>query len=435
MQAVTLILLSLALAFATLNNGGVTLPQWNYAILTVAITGIWHYAIPARRTKPDRLTLIALAALAFFAVIQIIPWRHSTQLTTNTRQLTTISIVPYETQQYLLTLGALILTFLILRDLQAHWREHCWICIWPLLIIAAAEGVLGFIQATSSPTITPARGTYVSYDHYAGLLELVLPLAVMYPIAILARDRSRFESPAAPALKACGILVFATAILIGITFSMSRMGFLATLAALFVCGAAFFRRYVPAALVAIVILLGFIFLPTDPFIARFADLAKSADEISADTRAQIWRDSASLIKTCAPLGCGLGSYESAFYKVKTVAPMNTVDYAHNDYLQYLIELGIFGCAAGLLLVARVLYTTVQRAIHPRNPEQRFLMIGCLGSFTAIAIHSTVDFNLYMPANAMVLAWIAALPAATMASMAKPLRPWRETNVPEPAVLR
>jgi hypothetical protein len=35
-------------------------------------------------------------------------------------------------------------------------------------------------------------------------------------------------------------------------------------------------------------------------------------------------------------------------------------------------------------------------------------VACAGSLAAILLHSLADFNLYIPANAMLLAWIAGL---------------------------
>ena len=37
-----------------------------------------------------------------------------------------------------------------------------------------------------------------------------------------------------------------------------------------------------------------------------------------------------------------------------------------------------------------------------------LCAGLLGAFVAIGLHSLVDFNLYIPANALVLAWLAGV---------------------------
>ena len=201
------------------------------------------------------------------------------------------------------------------------------------------------------------------------------------------------------------------------------MGFLATLTSLFVAGAlslslrqsvinppikvVAWRKWIPVAAVAIIVVLSFIFLPTDPLIARFSDLAKT-ESISADTRARIWADTVGLVKAYPIFGCGLGGYESAFMRYKTVAPMSTVDYAHNDYLQVMAEMGFVGFAIGITLALRVLYAAARTAFYARSADERYLAIASLSSLIAILLHSMVDFNMYVPANAFAVAWIAGI---------------------------
>ena len=95
-------------------------------------------------------------------------------------------------------------------------------------------------------------------------------------------------------------------------------------------------------------------LPTDALIARFASLAET-DHISSDRRAQIWQDSIGLVKALSVAECGFGAYESFFYRYKTVAPMNTVDCAHNDYLECLADQGVMALAVMLLFFGRILF--------------------------------------------------------------------------------
>jgi O-antigen ligase len=99
------------------------------------------------------------------------------------------------------------------------------------------------------------------------------------------------------------------------------------------------------------------------------------------------------------------------YQFKTAAPVNTVDFAHNDYLQMTAELGI----PGVLLLAALVVMVVGRTLTvvfraPKSPHW-YLACGLLGSFCAIAVHSLADFNLYVPANALAFAWLAGLSTA------------------------
>jgi O-antigen ligase len=339
-------------------------------------------------------------------------------------------VVPSTTLGYVLTLAAYALVFLVVREIALAFRNrsYCWAPIWPLLGIAAAEGLLGIFQTYATNGEGLARGTYANRDHYAGLLELVLPFALIYPIAILNRNRTLHESPARPAIKACCVLGLGTVILIAVILSESRMAFLASLVSLFV-GAAFligvrvfrveesgkvslWRKWLPICLVGVVLCLGFIFLPTDALISRFADLANT-EHVSADMRAQIWRESMGLVKAFPVFGCGLGGYESAFLRFKTVAPMNTVDFAHNDYLQVLAEMGVVGFVVGILLLLTVLRSAVRGALYAQSVDDRMMSVASIASLTAILLHSIVDFNMYVPVNALAVAWIAGIAAVRL----------------------
>jgi len=84
------------------------------------------------------------------------------------------------------------------------------------------------------------------------------------------------------------------------------------------------------------------------------------------------------------------------------------DYAHNDYVQGLAELGIIGFA----IIATVAIVSLSAALRSiRKSESTYLGLACVGAITAIAVHSAADFNLYVPANAAVFAWILGISAS------------------------
>lgn len=437
--------LSVAIAYATFQAGAVAAWDWDVTLLGTSVTSAIYFATRRQRRPLDRLSTALIAVFIGLAAFQWVPlpaalvkalsptrWEDMAATAAVTGTIPDwfpLSTAPYETAQYLITLTGCLVVLLAIRAISLEERNNRWIMIWPLLAIGAFQATLGFFQAYAEGGGGMATGTYASRDHYAGLLEMILPFALLYPVSILQRDRKRHESPALPAIKACCILAIAAVLLIGIIHSLSRMGFLATLASIFVCGAVtvsmrgwridyevgpvpLWRRVLPAVIVALIVVAGFVFLPTDPLIARFSDLART-DDISADTRAQIWRDSVGLIKAYPIFGCGWGAYETAFLRFKTVAPMFTVDYAHNDYLQVLAEAGVLAFIAGLLFLLRLLWKTIRAATYASSFDERYLAIACIGSFIAILLHSAVDFNLYVPANSMLLAWVLGVAAVNL----------------------
>jgi O-antigen ligase len=174
------------------------------------------------------------------------------------------------------------------------------------------------------------------------------------------------------------------------------------------------RRWVAAGLLAALALGAFVFLPPDALILRFAQLASAdgltANGLTANGRTELWRDTMPLIRAYLPFGCGLGGYETVLYPFKKSGPLVTYDFAHNDYLQLLAELGLPGfliVAAGAFWITR---RAVRGALRLQDPEQRYFAMACAGALAAILLHSTVDFNLYIPSNVMVLMWIAGMTA-------------------------
>jgi O-antigen ligase len=237
-----------------------------------------------------------------------------------------------------------------------------------------------------------AHGTYVNRNHFAGLMELALPFALM------------------GAQKHRWLWIPAGAIFAGIVCSFSRGGFLAMLFSLSLMGVLLAgrqwsgrRKTIAISPILIGAFVAFVYLPPDPFFSRFAD-ASEAEISTLNGRLLFLQDSPPLIARYAAFGCGLGAFESAFYAVKNILPNDTIDFAHNDYVQGFIELG----AVGFAIVAILIVGVLNRAVRATEGDHRFFAVACIGSLSAILMHSLVDFNLYIPANALVAAWICGL---------------------------
>lgn len=333
-----------------------------------------------------------------------------------------LSVFPAGTFQYFLLVNGYLVVFLLARELMGFFCDRPWVVVWPLIAIATIEAGLGLWQYFVGTGEQVRWGTYANHNHYAGFLEMTLPFAVMYPVAVLRRARSRWHSPLPPSLAACGLWALAGMMFVGIVHSFSRMGFIAALSSLFVMGTLALgtrqldwvtgsrrRRWVAAAMVATLALAGFVFLPPDKLVQRFAELV-STDELTAGGRTHLWAETIPLIRAYVFFGCGLDGYETAFSKFKVSGVLVTDDFAHNDYLQLLAELGLVGFLIAAALAFSVVRLAVHGAVKSADSEMRYFAVACAGALAAILLHSLADFNLYIPANAMLLAWIAGMTA-------------------------
>ena len=216
--------------------------------------------------------------------------------------------------------------------------------------------------------------------------------------------------PAAAGLRAGAGFAAAVLIVVGIFCSLSRMGFLACGASVFVMGWLLLagkrhgkKRWLMVALFGLTVVAAFVFLAPSQLVVRFT-------EISSDGRIGVWRDTLHLIAAYPLLGTGLGGYESTFERFKTTGFILRQDYAHNDYLQFLAEMGVVGFLIGGTFLFRTLLRSIRASLHPPSSNVRWLGLACSGALVAILVHSLADFNLYVPANATLLAWICGIAA-------------------------
>jgi O-antigen ligase len=422
--------LAAILGYAVFHQGGVYSEHWNICLLGLGLlTVIYSLGTrgPDRAPKLDRalwwLTLLLPAYVGFqllplpeMALKMLSPQRArlllALQQTDASISWAPLTVVPPETLAQALRIAACVVTFLLIRELAWRWPERRWTLALPIVGIAVLEAALGLSQASSGGADHFASGTYKNRNHFAGLLEMALPFAVMQAAAIISRRERGGELPLGSALKAGALLVCAAVMFLGVVRSSSRMGFISCLASLFVLGAFRFSAAFPrskgwlaiGAPAAVVVAI-FIFLTPASLIVRFGALA-SEGELTAESRLVIWRDTMRLVAAYPVFGCGMGGFEPALLPYKTSLPMSTVNFAHNDYLQLAAELGLLGFAMVAALVILLMRPVVQAVLD--GGEVHFLALACLGAIVAILLHSLGDFNMYVPANSLVFAWIAGL---------------------------
>lgn len=118
-------------------------------------------------------------------------------------------------------------------------------------------------------------------------------------------------------------------------------------------------------------------------------------------------------------GHGGGTFYTVFPPFKTEALPLQWNHAHNDYVEVASDTGLVGLAlwAGLGLATAVRSVRLLRDSQPLL--SRGLGAAALMALCSIALHSLVDFNLQIPANALTLvvilalAWSAQLRGGTM----------------------
>jgi O-antigen ligase len=153
-----------------------------------------------------------------------------------------------------------------------------------------------------------------------------------------------------------------------------------------------------AAMIFLIFLYG-IKIGFDPIIERFLKIGEEIGK--GDSRLEIWRDSLVIVKD-HPLGIGLGNFKHVYpvYNVSRISDIRFL-YAHNDYLQLLVEAGIPGFLAlvsGFFIFLGKSFKKVKQMKPHHDPLRFFLAVGALSGLVSLAFHSFFDFNLHMPSN-------------------------------------
>jgi O-antigen ligase len=267
-------------------------------------------------------------------------------------------------------------------------------------------------------------GPYVSYDNFAGYMEMAIPLGMgllLYsapsvkalPEAPLSLKMARFlasEKLVPYALLFLLVLIMAAALFM----TFSRGGILAfVVSSLFFAWITWRRRTLRSktallAILAVVIFAAVVLAAWDRLEEKFADLEE--DHIS---RLSVWQDSLGIVRDYPVLGTGLGTFESAYMRYQTTMPRHLFDHAHNDYVEIITDTGVVGLLLGAGMALVFFRMSFRRWRQKHGMFGKCIGAGGLASFVAITAHSFTDFNLHIPANALLFAVISALTYAAL----------------------
>jgi O-antigen ligase len=126
----------------------------------------------------------------------------------------------------------------------------------------------------------------------------------------------------------------------------------------------------------------------------------------------IHRDSVPMFAAHPFLGSGFGSFATAFPRYRVFYDGFFINHAHDDYLELLLETGLVGFGVGVWFIV-VLYREGLRNLRPARLSPAALIgAAALAGCTGLLAHSFTDFNLHIPANAVlffVLCAVATVP--------------------------
>ena len=324
-----------------------------------------------RHVTYSRLLLYAAYGMLVFVVTQTL--RRSSQFELMAKMFTAY--------------GAVVAAFGVLQGLAPNGKLY-W--IWPL-----QQG--GYIY-----------GPYVNHNHYAGLMEMLTPFPLVLAVTHFTSGNRKIAVAGVAALMAGTIFL-----------SGSRGGMVAFVAQVVVLGVLMMRgregswkQPIMLGVFLAVVIVFLIWIGGNELTQRLMSIHSEArEEITGGVRLTIDRDCLRMWMRRPLLGWGLGAFPIVYPEFRSFYTTFFVNQAHNDYLQLLVETGLVGFSIAVWFLVTVFRRAEAKLKDWTETASGALtmaaLLGCLG----ILVHSLLDFNLQIPANAALFYVLCAIAAS------------------------
>lgn len=244
-------------------------------------------------------------------------------------------------------------------------------------------------------------GPYGNRNHLAGYLEMVIPLVVGL---FLAKKR---RSPVFSVL-----LCLTVFLVVGHIFSFSRGGWLSLSLSLTAMALVLLtQERFQSKMILFLLLVGFFavllfILSSREIVERILTLTTEQTIMEIGGRRAIWAEVFTMIGDFPLLGSGPGSFATVYLRYHPPVLARFFE-AHNDYLQFIAEIGLLFIPVLCLLLA-VIFRQGRRRMAGRGNQLWSISLSALTGLVAILIHSCFDFNLHIPANGLLATVLVAL---------------------------
>ncbi len=313
------------------------------------------------------------------------------------------SINKYESFNAILRILAYVgLYYVVLNNFDVMMRDRFFGLVVGLGTALSLYGLLQYFGKLGHSWWLPPEflsATYVNHNHFAGFLELVIPVAV----------GSLVSCPTERFYRSLGLGLVIIILLAAFALAQSRAGWLSLGVSLVAMGIVLIRKRrrvqknIFVFFMIASVILGFAYayrgLLSKPII-KAAAFVEGEEEPSLGSRLKIWQATLQMARDNPLIGVGIGAFDSGFYRYRPRGLGTRAVYAHNDYLHMAAEMGVLAplIMIGFLLV--LLKAGARRGVD-------FRVLGCGIGILSLALHGMADFNFHIPANMLLLTVYAA----------------------------
>lgn len=260
----------------------------------------------------------------------------------------------------------------------------------------------------NSPRLLSA--TYVNHAHFAGLLEMAIPLNVGLLIGLnLDEVSGPFQLVKWRVLLSLALGSMITAFIL--TQSRGAWIVLAVTSVL-LCIVLVKQKSLPkwgmtALLLGMALFIGFLGFAEDRVASRIHTINMGEESSFFKARLTILEHSVGIVKDYPWTGTGIGTFAWAFPQYRPEGFGVRFYYTHNDYVQTIVEMGLLVIP---LLIGGI-FVVLKKSFGRNKDEFRFkkaMRLACGVGILSLILHGLVDFNFHIPANMIVFVCLAGI---------------------------
>ncbi|HEY4839556.1 MAG TPA: O-antigen ligase family protein [Candidatus Acidoferrales bacterium] len=321
-----------------------------------------------------------------------------------------LSLYPYLTKLEVLRMTSyLILLFLSGQAFRTprQWRDFAWfvvllgftVAVFAVLQDLTFKGKLYWFREMRYGGMP--YGPYVNRNHFAGLMELLIPTG----LAMLAVPGVRRQQMPLMALLAAmpvgalllsasrgGIIGFGCEVILLVVLLWIRRGE---------------KKRLFTFLVALVLAGGLVaWLGVGQVIQRFSQIHDP--EVTEGRRISMASGAYHIFRDHPWIGTGVGTMISVYPAYETAYDATIVDHVHDDHFELLAETGVLGALCWLTFIVLLAVYGLKNVSAHQDPVVHAVQLGTLVGCAGLLIHSFVDFNLHIPANASLFYLMAGM---------------------------
>jgi O-antigen ligase len=313
----------------------------------------------------------------------------------------TLSLYPNATISELLKLLSYMgIFFLIINKIETRWQIDFILNL--IIFFGLFVSIFGLAQRYINPTST-SFGPFVNRNNFAGYINMIIPLALGYfltdmPLSkrlIYAVSTGIMSLALFMSLVRAGVFVFI--VILFFAFTLSRLKYSSLREKSGILGLFFI----------VLVCISALFINTRVVWERLSTLFRK-ETFAILGHGYSWLDILRICRDFLIFGTGLGTFGNISSMYKTTSLQMLFIYAHNDLLQLLSDVGLIGFSFIALFFSLYFSSIIKTWRSRHDPYIVPLLLGGMCSILGMLVYSILDFNLHIPANALLFFIIIGL---------------------------